>query len=44
MLAITKGITTKHNFKIQGAQNNVTKENVNDVNRVAALNTSSWIL
>lgn len=43
-LAIAIGIATKHNFKIQGAQNRVTREKVNEVKRIAALNTSSLIL
>ncbi len=42
MIAI--GIATKANFKIQGAQNKVTKEKVREVKRIAALKTSSFIL
>ena len=38
------GIATKHSFKIQGAQNRVTREKVKDVKRIPALKTSSSIL
>ena len=38
------GMATKDNFKIQGAQNRVTKENAMEVKRIAALKTSSFIL
>jgi len=38
------GIATKANFRIQGAQNSVTREKVNEVKRIAALKTSSFIL
>lgn len=43
-LMIAIGIATKPNFKIQGAQNKVTKEKVREVKRIAALKTSSFIL
>ncbi|MGB5709941.1 MAG: hypothetical protein WBM44_03395 [Waterburya sp.] len=43
-LMIAIGIATKANFKIQGAQNKVTKEKVREVKRIAALKTSSFIL
>lgn len=43
-LAIAIGIATKVNFKIQGAQNKVIREKVNEVKRIAALKTSSFIL
>ena len=43
MLASARGIATKLNFKIQGAQNKVTKEKVTDAKRIPALKTSSLI-
>ena len=38
------GMATKANFKIQGAQNKVTREKVREVKRIPALKTSSLIL
>ena len=43
MLAIAKGTAIKPNFKIQGAQNRVTREKVTDAKRIPALKTSSFI-
>ena len=43
MFTIAKGIATKLSLRIQGAQNNVTKEKVSDVKRIPALKTSSLI-
>ena len=43
-LAIAKGMATKPNLRIQGAQNKVTREKVKEVKRIPALKTSSLIL
>ena len=43
-MLIAKGIATKHNFSIQGAQNSVTKENAKELNLIPALKTSSFNL